>query len=128
MKRILFASVAVLLSMGAVEARWGRSCNTGCQPKACAPCEPVAPICCKTIMVPQTIQVPKVIEVPARRIEMPQPDICIRTPRPPVRIEIPCPPIPQPNRVEYRCQPDCITYQKCAPIIRYECPEDCQQS
>ena len=135
MKKMIFAALLAVLSVSAIaQARWfgrgnccPRPCPTACPPVAGPACEPTPPVCHKTIMVPQTIQVPKVIEVPARRIVMPQQDLCVRTPQPAQRIEIPCPPIPQPNIVKYECVPDKIEYIKQPPLIRYECPPDADQ-
>ncbi len=108
-----------------------RNCNTcpkrtACK-KACSTfkTEPVAPRCCKTIMVDKVIQVAKVIDVPARKIVIPQPDLIEYIPQQPVEIRIPQPPIPQPDCIEYRSVPDKVVRHPQEACIRFECPDDC---
>lgn len=137
MKRILFASIAILLSMGAaVEAGlFRRRCNNGCARPVCArpvvkeEC-PVEPVCCKTIQVPTTVMVPKVINVPARKIVTPRPDLVEYIPQPCLTVRRPQPPIvtPQPDIIEEIPQPDKVRYIKQAPCVRFECPPDCEVS
>ena len=145
--KLMLAAVIGLLSTGAVLAFGGKR-NGNCCPtkrtKNCSPCkttsacnprkacgrssfksEPVAPRCCKTIMVDKTIQVPKVIEVPARKIVIPQPDLIENIPQQPVEVRIPQPPVPQPDIIEYRCVPDKVVRHPQEPCVRYECPADC---
>lgn len=143
--KLMLAAVIGLLSTGAVFAGWRRRSGNCCPsrrrtaaccpaparacPPACAPSrmevEPTPPRCCKTIMVDKVIQVPKTVEVPARRIEIPQPDIIEHIPQPAVEVRIPQPPIPQPDIIEYRCVPDKVVRHAQAPCVRYECPADC---
>ena len=119
MKNLLYASVLGLFAVASLKAGFGRgSCPGECPP---APC-PEEPICTKTIMVPKTIHVPKCIRVPARKIVIPQPDICEEVPVPPRIIRIKQPPIPQPDIIQYECQPPKIIYHKQPPCIRFECP------
>jgi len=126
MNKLLLAIVAGLLTVGAVDAGCHkRRCG---QPKrACATraarCEPTPPKCYKCIEVPVTVMEKRRIEVPANRIEIAQPDKCIKTPQPAKEIRVP---LPQQYRIEYECVPDVVTYEKCAPLVRYECPADCQ--
>lgn len=140
MKKMIVAALLGLLSVSSLAQGWfgrgrgccPRPCPTAVCAQPCAPtcepvCEPTPPTCHKTIMVPQTIQVPKVIEVPARRIVIAQPDICVRTPQPAKMIRIPQPPVPQPDIIKWECQPDVISYRKQAPIIRFECPAECDE-
>ncbi len=137
MKKMLFASIVLLSASLADARRCGTrrcdrrtTCATSCaRPVSCAqPCEPVAPRCCKTIMVPQTIQVEKVIEVPARKIVIPQPCLVEHIPQPPIEVRIPQPPIPQPDIIEYKCVPDQIRQIPQPDLIRWECPADCRES
>jgi hypothetical protein len=133
MKKMIFAALLAVLSISAIaQARWfGRGNGNGCCAPTCAPACPqpeCPPTCHKTIMVPQTIQVPKVVEVPARRIVIPQPDICIRIPQPAKMIRIPQPPIPQPDCIKWECQPDRIEYRKQPALVRFECPPDSDES
>jgi len=93
MKRILLPlfvgllSFAALVEAGCCPKRSRRMCQTSCEtPCATVPanCEPVAPKCCKTIMVPKTVEVPETVYVDA------------------IRHETPVAPI-----VTYTCPPDC---------------------
>lgn len=143
MKKMIFAAILGLLSVSSVAygifgfgRRNGNGCcqqQTSCCGVAQATCaeacveEPAVPICTKTVMVPKTIQVPKVIQVPARKIVIPQPDVCERIAQAPKCIRIPVPAVPQPDEIRYEAVPDKIVYHKQAPLIRYECPSDTRQ-
>ncbi len=135
MKRMIFASIALLLTSSFVQAGWFNRCGSccprtrvSCEPRVmCEPaCEPTPPVCFKKIMVPQTIQVEKEIEVSAIKIVEPRPDIIERIPVAPTEVRTPQPPlvIQQPDMISYRCNPDRIVHHKQAPSIRYECPVD----
>lgn len=137
MKKLVIASIAILLTMGLAEARFfGRrgNCN-GCPTRrSCAPaCEtecvaPVPPKCCKTIRVPQTIMVDKTVEVPARKVVIPQCDRVEYVKQPCKYRRIPQPSIPQPDIIEEVEQPCLVKHIPQAPLIRYECPSDCDAS
>lgn len=139
MKRILFASIAILLSVGSTFA-W-RSNRSSCYRGGCArtvscarpcqkPCEPVAPRCCKTVMVDTIVQVPKVVEVAAIKKVTPMPDIVEVIEQPCQEIHIPQAPtiIQNPDLIEYRPVPAKIVRHKQPPCVTYECPCDCEQA
>ena len=128
MKKLLFAAVAGLLTMGVLQAGCGWRNRRNCCPtrrRTCAPrrvsCEPTPPRCCKTIQVPKTIMVDKVIEVPARKIVIPQPDVVEHICQDPICIKIPV----TTYRYEYKPVPDKVVHHKQPDVIRYECPADC---
>lgn len=140
MKRIVFAMLAVLLTVGIAQAGfWGRRggccnnrparsmCETSCAP-SCEPVCPPAPTCCKTIEVPTTVMVKKEITVPARKIVTPVPDVIEYVEQPCLEIRTPQPPIvcPQPDIITYKAQPCVIKRHPQAPCIRWECPRDCE--
>lgn len=117
MNKILCTALLGLLFVGMTEAfgRRGGVCGSACGvvSSGCATaCEPVEPICYKTV------------RVPARRIVTPVPATCVRTPQPAKCIRIPQPPIAQPDKVVYEAQPDVISYKQNPPIISYACPAD----
>ncbi len=135
MKRMIFATIALLMTAGVVQAGWfGRGCNNGCarrsvcEPVCAQTCEPAIPKCCKTIKVPVTVMEDRVIEVPARKIVTPVPDVIEYVPQAATEIRTPQPPIPQPDIITYRCNPDKIVRHPQPPCVRYECTPDCQQS
>ena len=134
MKRILFASIAILLSMSAVQAglfRRGGCCPSRaravCAPRVAAAECPVEPVCTKTIMIPKTIQVPKVINVPARKIVTPRPDLVEYIPQPCLKVRRPQPDIviKQADIIEEIPQPDKVRHIPQPPCVRYECPPEC---
>lgn len=137
-KQLLFALLFSVSAVAVTNAFFGRSCHRGCQPTyeqpaACfesvTSCEQPAtpPVCTKTVKVPKTILVDKVVQVPARRIEMPQPDIIERIPQAPRKICIKQPPIPQPDIIKYEPVPDRIVCRKQPNLVRYECPVGTQE-
>ncbi len=128
MKRLTLIAVLSLsmLSLNA-HGHWfrGNSCATSCvAPVVCDSTgySEVPPICTKTVMENKVIQVPKTVRVPARRIEIPQPDIIEHIPQAPRKICIKQPPIPQPDIIKYECVPDKVVCKPQPNIVRYECP------
>ena len=141
MKKLLFALALGALAVSVVNAGWcgtrnncRRSCapRTSCAPRSCAPracaprravcVEPQAPDCYKTIEVPVTITEKRCIKVPAVKTVTPQADVEIRECVAPTEVKIP---LPQEYRIEYRANPDKITYEKQPDIVSYHCPSDC---
>jgi len=132
MKRLIFASIAILLSMGVAQAwrPFRGGCNDCPRPvRSCATrCEttPQPPVCYKEIKVPKTIMETKMVQVPARMIRIKQPDEIRWEKQPCVRIEYAQPPIQQPNIVVYEQQPDKCVHVARPDVIRYECPDECK--
>ncbi len=143
MNKLLLAALAGLLTVGAMEARFGRngggccptrscetscarscgrSCERSCSKPACGP-SLKPPVCCKTIEVPRTIMETKVIEIAAEEVRTPNPDRIVRHPQPCEKVQVP---LPVCYRTELRPVPDEIEYIKVPDTISYRCPADCE--
>lgn len=92
MKKLLVAMLLALAVAGIADAHYRRG-GAGCCPSRTVVAEPCEPEC--------------YVRVPAKRIEVPQPDLIEH---------IPQPSIPQPDKIVRHPQP---------PVVRYECPADC---
>ncbi len=126
MKKLLFAAVAGLLTMGVLQAGCGwrnrcprrRACPTRCPRRECPPAKP---ICYKTFQVPKTVYVDERVEVEAREIRIKNADIVREIPQDPICVKIPV----TTYRYEYKPVPCKYEHIPVPDTVRYECPVDC---